>query len=138
MIRNKIQKQWGTTSGAGVQILAGYNTVIAPSTSTASANWYTAGYDSNGRLPATQANYYYTYNIIRGSSYASQRMAILETSCNPVTISAVLQSVGTYGSCTVSITTSATPNAGEFIYVYYSMNSYVNSTIVQATGSGTS
>ncbi|WP_284651382.1 T9SS sorting signal type C domain-containing protein [Flavobacterium terrisoli] len=130
--------QWGTTSGAGIQTLTGFNTVIVPNTGTASANFYTTGYNSNGRLPATQANYYYTYNIIKGSSYASQRMAILETSYNPVTVNSVSQAVGTYGSRTINIVTSGTPATGENIFVRYSTNSFSTSTIVQATGSGTS
>ncbi|MBL7703074.1 MAG: hypothetical protein JNM14_12550 [Ferruginibacter sp.] len=129
--------QWGTTAGAGVQTLAAYNTVTTPNTSTASGNWYTAGYNSNGRLPATTANYYYTYNIIKGTSYASQRMAVLETSFNPVTISGVSEAAGSNGSRTVTITTSATPAAGENIFVRYSTNSFTNSTLVLASGSGT-
>ncbi len=129
---------WGTTAAAGVQTLASYNTTIAPNTATASGNFQGGpGYNGNGRLPATQANYYYTYNIIKGSSYASQLMSVLETSYNPVVLNTVAQSVGTSGSRLVTITTAATPAAGENIYVRYSTNSYVASTIVQATGSGT-
>lgn len=128
---------WGTTAVAGVQTLAAFNSIIAPNTSTASGNWVVAGYNSNGRLPATLPNNYYTYTIMKGTSYASQRMSVLETSYNPVTISTVTQSAGTYGSRTVTITTSGTPDAAENIFVRYSTNSYTSSTIVQATGSGT-
>lgn len=129
--------QWGATAGAGVQTLSSFNSVISPNTGTASANFYTSGYNSNGRLPATQANHFYTYNIIRGTSYASQRMSILETSYNPISVSSIAQSVGTFGSRTITITTSATPASGENIFVRFSTNSFASSTIVQATGSGT-
>jgi Secretion system C-terminal sorting domain len=129
--------QWGTLAAAGVQTLASYNSVISANVATASANFVASVYNSNGRLPATLANYYYTYNIMKGTSYASQRMSILETSYNPVGISSVTQAAGTNGSRTITITTSATPNAAENIFVRYSTNSYAASSIVQATGSGT-
>ena len=128
---------WGATAGAGVQTLASYNTTIIPNTTTASGNFVAAGYNANGRLPATIANYYYTYNIIKGSSYASQKMSVLETSYNPINVNSVAQTSGSFGSRVVGITTSATPNAGENIYVRYSTNGFSTSTIVQATGSGT-
>jgi len=131
---------WGvmSTNGAGSVTISGYNVTIPANAGTASANWEGGpGYNSKGRLPATQANYYYTYNIIKGSSYASQLMGVLETSFNPVTLSSVTQAAGTYASRTVTITTSGTPAAGENIYVRYSKDGYVTSTIVQATGSGT-
>jgi trimeric autotransporter adhesin len=129
--------QWGTLAAAGVQTLASYNSVISANAATASANFVASVYNNNGRLPATLANYYYTYNIMKGTSYASQRMSILETSYNPVVISSVTQAAGTNGSRTITITTAATPNAAENIFVRYSTNSYAASTIVQATGSGT-
>jgi len=129
--------QWGTLAGAGVQTLAAYNTIIVPNAGTASGNWTAAAYNSNGRLPATLPNNYYTYTIMRGTSYASQRMSVLETSYNPVNINTVTQAAGTFGSRTITITTSGTPDAAENIFVRYSTNSYVASTIVQATGSGT-
>lgn len=131
---------WGvkSTNGASTVNIASYNSVIVPSAATASGNWEGGpGYNNKGRLLATQANYYYTYNIMKGSSYADQKMSVLETSFNPVTLSSVTQAVGTYGSRTITITTSGTPNASENIFVRYSTNSFTSSTIVQATGSGT-
>ncbi|WP_395051900.1 fibronectin type III domain-containing protein [Flavobacterium sp.] len=128
---------WGSTAGAGIQTLAGYNITIAPNTATASGNWVAAGYNNNGRLPATTANFYYTYNIIKGTSYTSQRMSVLETSFNPININSVAQTAGSFGSRIIGITTSATPNAAENIYVRYSTNGFATSTIVLATGSGT-
>ena len=80
--------------------MAAYNQIIPPNTSTASGNWVAAGYNSNGRLPATTASNYYTYNIIKGSSYASQNMAVLQTSYSPNALSLVSY---TAGSTTVTL-----------------------------------
>ena len=126
---------WGTVTST--KILAGYDTTIVPSTATASGNWALAGSNAFGKLPATIGNYYYTYNIVKGTSYTSQNMAVLETSYNPVTITAVANATGAFGNQTVTITTSAAPNATENIFVRYSTNGYASSTLVQATGSGT-
>ncbi len=133
---------YGNTWGArSANTLTSYNTVIAPNTGTASGNWANACspgcYNAFGKLPATLANNYYTYTIMKGISYADQRMSVLETSYNPVTINTVAQAAGTNGSRTITITTSGAPDAAENIFVRFSTNSYVASNIVQATGSGT-
>ncbi|AWI25646.1 hypothetical protein [Flavobacterium pallidum] len=131
---------WGvkSTNGASTVNLSAYNTTIQPNAATASGNFEGGpGYNNKGRLPATQANYYYTYNLMKGSSYADQLMSVLETSYNPVTLSSVAQSGGTFGGRTVTITTSGTPNASENIYVRYSTNNFSTSALVLATGSGT-
>ncbi|MEO6490084.1 MAG: hypothetical protein ABIO04_09115, partial [Ferruginibacter sp.] len=130
---------WGvlSTNPASSVTIAAYNATIAPNINTASANWEAgAGYNNKGRLLATQANYYYTYNIIQGSSYASQKMAVLETSYNPVTVNTVTQGAGAYGGSLVTITMSGTPNAATNTFVRYSTNSFATSTIIQATGAG--
>ncbi|MBS1731994.1 MAG: hypothetical protein JST02_01740, partial [Bacteroidetes bacterium] len=130
---------WGvlSTNGSSSVTLSGYNSVVVPNAATASANFEGGpGYNSKGRLPATQANFYYTYNIMKGSSYASQSMSVLETSFNPVSLNTVSQSMGVYGGRLVTITTSGTPNAGENIFVRYTTNGFTTSTIIQATGSG--
>ena len=132
---------WGvkSTNGSSSVELSNYNSTITPNASTASANFEGGpGYNSKGKLPATQANYYYTYNITKGGSYSDQLMSVLETSYNPVVLSSVTSAPGTYASRLVSITSSATPNAAENIYVRYSTSStFATSTLVQATGSGT-
>ncbi len=129
---------WGATASGKVIAASSYNTLIQPSGSTASANWVgNSSYNTNQHLGVTQANYYYTYNIIKGSSYASQNMAVMETSFNPVALNSLAQSAGTYGSDKITITTGGSPNAAEYIYIRYSTNSYATSGLVQATGSGT-
>ena len=134
---------WGARSA---QTLSSYDAIIIPSTSTASANFVASGYNALGKLAATQANYYYTYIIARGSSYASQKMSVIETSFNPVTVSSVARTpsgpatggnVGATNPVVVNITLSSTPNAGEAIYVRYSVDNFSTSTLVSATGSAT-
>ncbi len=133
---------WGvkSTNGSSNVVVSNYNTIIVPNVSTASSNFEAGpGYNSKGKLTATQPNYYYTYNINKGTSYADQMMSVLETSYNPISISTVTSVVGAYASRQVSITTSGTPNASEYIYLRYSnSNSFSTSTLVQATGSGNS
>ncbi|NBX78999.1 MAG: hypothetical protein EBQ94_01235 [Flavobacteriales bacterium] len=90
---------------------------------------------TDGQLPAITSGNYYTFNV--SNNTGDNVMQLLETTYNPVTVSTVTQAVGSYGSRTITITTSTTPNASENIYVRYSTNSYTASTIVQATGSGT-
>ena len=124
-------------ASAASQILAGYNTVISPANNNASAFWRNNFGGVSAFLPVTTSGRYYTFNITySGTTYQSQRMLVLETVFNPVIISTVTQAAGTFGSRTITITTSATPNAAESIFVRYSTNSFSSSTIVQATGSG--
>jgi trimeric autotransporter adhesin len=112
------------------------NTFI-PTSFANGANYQSSGGGSDGLLPAITSGNYYTFNVANSGS-ASSNMALLETTYSPVTVSTtVTQASGTYGSRTINITTSATPNSGEYVFVRYSTNSYSNSTLVQATGSGT-
>ncbi len=101
------------------------------------AKYNTGSGGSSGLLPVITSGNYYTFNVSTNAA-ADNVMAMLETSFNPVTVSTVTSAAGTYGSRVVSITTSGTPNANERIYVRYTTNAFVSSTIVQATGSGTS
>jgi trimeric autotransporter adhesin len=132
---------WRAPSGTPIT-MAGHNQIIAPNAATASAFFRASfGGGDGARFQATTSGNYYTINITapNGGSgdYANQHIQFLETSYNPVNITAVAQAAGPYATRVVTITTSATPNANEFIYVRYSTNAYAASTIVQATGSGT-
>lgn len=111
------------------------NTYI-PTSFANGARFNSGGGGSDGLLPAITLNNYYTFNVSNSSS--DNTMQLLETSYNPATLSSVTSAAGTYGSRTVNITTSTVPNASEYIYVRYSTNAFTSSTIVQATGSGTS
>ena len=128
---------WGTVSST--KTLAAYNTAIVPSTTTASGNWVAAGYNNFGRLPATQSGFYYTYNILKGSSYASQNMAVLETSYLPKAISSVTQSPAVPTGCQTAVVTinmASAPSVGENVYVRYTTNAYATSALALATFSG--
>ncbi len=132
---------WRAPSGTPIT-MAGHNQIIAPNAATASAFFRASfGGGDGARFQATTNGNYYTINITapNGGSgdYANQHIEFLETSYNPVNITAVAQAAGPYATRVVTITTSATPNANEFIYVRYSTNSFASSTLVQATGSGT-
>ena len=109
-----------------------------------------SGIGTDGNLPSITSGRYYTFNVANnagpcggctappGSGGSCNSMEILETTFNPVIITGFTQAPGTFGSLNVSITTSVTPNAAENIFVRYTTTGYINSTIVQATGSGTS
>ena len=120
---------WGATTPS---TLSGFNTIIPPSGSTASANWVVGGYNQNGKLAATLAGSYYTYNITKGSSYSSQNMAILQTTYSPNAL-AVTHTAGT-----TTVTLAAVLAAGEYLYVRSSTDNFNTSSISQVAMSGTS
>ena len=111
--------------------------IFTPTSFANGAKYNTSSGGASGLLPAITNGNYYTFNVSNNSS-ADNVMQLLETSFNPVTISAVSQAVGSAGSENITITTLGTPNASEYIYVRYSTDSYATSTLAQATGSGTS
>jgi hypothetical protein len=135
-------------NGADAAGAISLNNYIQPNTNVNAARCNGGG-GVDGNLPTLTAGNYYTFNVTNNSGACGgciaapssggtcNSMAILETSYNPVTISGFTQAPGTFGSLVVSITTGATPSAGENIFVRYTINGYVNSTIVQATGAGT-
>lgn len=103
-------------------------------TANAKETWFDNG--ANSTFTFTSANYY-TVNRV-GTS-----VAVLETTFSPVSIPTVTQSPagasqGTNYPVVVNITTSATPNAGEVVYVRWTTNNFGASTNSAATGSGTS
>lgn len=111
------------------------NTFI-PTSFANGARYNTGSGGQSGLLPVITSGNYYTFNVSNNAT-SDNVMQLLETTYNPVTISTVAQSDGSFGSRTITIMTSGTPNASENIFVRYSTNSYVSSTLVQATGSGT-
>ena len=126
-------QNWRPYSGGNVMSV---NTFIPGGAFANGAKYNTGGGGSDGLLPTITNGNYYTFNVTSFGS-TDNNMQLLETTYNPVTVSTIAQSVGTYASRTITITTSGTPNASENIFVRYSTNSYSTSTIVQATGSGT-
>ncbi len=75
--------------------------------------------------------------------YTSTRAIFMETSATPISVSATSQSplasnVTPSDVVTVSITLSAAKSGEEIVYLRYSTDNYVTSTMVTAAGSGTS
>jgi|GEM_PF-2111556 len=125
------------------QVLAGYNTVIDPVTQTASARWNNNFGGSGIMLPAVDSGYYYTINIMTNNGYNDDTMAILETSYNPVTVDSVslpvdTNTVGPACSPTVIAMLSSPPSVGEYVYLRYSVNGFLDSSsVILMTVSGT-
>ena len=114
---------------SGGLTLSGYNAFIDPTVATASARYNSGFGGATGRLPAVTSGRYYTFNVTTNAA-ANNNMSVLETTYNPETITAVTQSPGASG-VTVTITTSAAPSAN--VYVRYSIDNFVTSTLVLAT-----
>lgn len=85
---------------------------------------------------------YYTMQW-KDNGYSNTQAIFMETSAAPITISSTSQSP-TIGNVTpsdpvvVTINLSASKSAEEIVYVRYTTDSYVTSTMLTATGSGTS
>lgn len=89
----------------------------------------------------TTSGRYYTFRLKGANDWHSREFVVMETTNSPVTISSVSANNATrYNTqnVTVTITTSGTPSSEEKIYVRYTTNSFTNSSLVLATGSGTS
>lgn len=112
-----------------------YNTFI-PTNYANGARYNTNSGGVSGLLPATTANTYYTFNISNNAS-SNNVMQVLETAYNPVAINTVAAAPAAFGGLQVNVTTSATPAAGEYIYVRYTTSNFTTSNVVQASGTGT-
>lgn len=126
--------------------LTSFNQTIPPVGGTASALFNTGFGGSAGLMPAITAGRYYTFNVTEYSTPgtpANEYMGVLETSYNPVSITSVTQTPGAgavypEASVYVTVTTSAAPGAGEYVYVRYSTTfNFVTSTLLTVTMTGT-
>lgn len=124
--------------------LGGYNIYVPPVGGTASA-LYNAGFGGqSGLLPAVTAGNYYTFNVTN-NAVANNNMSVLETGYNPATVNTVTRNPATVGgtvSPVITVVMSAAPNAGEYVYVRYSTDNFVTSSLVElsfigATGTAT-
>lgn len=100
------------------------------------AFYYTSGgWDKNLNCNV-QGSYYYTL-IVGKNPAANNDMSILETSYNPVTITAVTQvpasGVTPSTPVTVTVTLSGAKNANEKVFVRYSADSWATSSFVEIT-----
>jgi len=96
----------------------------------------------NSDLSVTTTNAkYYTLRLKGNDTYWDRDFVVMETTNSPVTISNVTLNNSTrYNTqnVTVTITTSGTPSSEEKIFVRHTTNAFTNSSLVLATGSGTS
>jgi hypothetical protein len=127
----------GSCNGNTDVQIVGYNTFIAPNAAFPSTT-ATATYSGNtacpGFLPAVTAGNYYTFNVTNSGPVTNNNMSVLETVYNPATITSVTQSPATVGgtvSPTVTVVMSAAPSVGENVFVRYSTDNFVTSTLVQ-------
>lgn len=117
-----------------------YNGVIDPSINTASARYNSSFGGSSSYLPAITSGRNYTINVTEFAPPADQFMAILETSFTPISID-VLTATPSSGvsenvPVSIEITTSAAPSSGEQVYLRYSTDNFVTSTLTQFSFSG--
>ncbi len=101
------------------------------------ANYFTAGGGVDGELNPAVIGNYYTFNVMK-NAFASNDMEVIETNFNPTIISTVTQSplatsVVANTSVAVTITMAGAPTTGENVYLRYSTDAYVSSSLVQAT-----
>ncbi len=126
--------------------IASYNNTIAPVGGTSSALKNIGFGGSSGYLPAITNGNYYTFNCTEYSTPGvpqNEFMGVLQTTYNPVAISSVVQSPGIAAvypenSVFVTITTSAAPSIGEYVYLRYSNSiNFATSTLLTVAMVGT-
>ena len=127
---------FSTWRSSGGETLSGYNAVIPPSSSGASAYFRASSGGSTAKMPATinGAKYYFRIAGIAGqNNYVSQNMIVMEANFTPNTLSSASHTVG---NNTVSLGTPL--NLGEYLYVRYSTTSnFASSNISLVSTSGT-
>ena len=140
----------GSCNGNPNLNIPGYNITIQPdltypsSYASAPGNSGTGG--CSGYLPAITNGNYYTFNCTEYSTPgppSNEYMGVLETSYNPVSITSVVQTPGIgavypENSVYVTVTTSASLNPGEYIYLRYSTTvNFASSTLLTIAMTGT-
>ena len=130
--------------------IPGYNQTISPDltypSGYASAPFNTAFGGCSGYLGSITSNDYYTFNISEdyyGTPPGNEYMSVLQTTYNPVSIISVTQSplaaaVYPENSVYVTITTSGSLSAGEYMYLRYASSyNFASSTLLNVTMTGT-
>ena len=119
---------WRAPSNTPINI-TGHNQVIPSNVATASAYFRNAyGGGDGARLLNTTIGNYYTFNLQK-NGYANSYMAVLETAYNPKTMT-LADAPAPYGARTATVTLSLPPSTGEYVYIRYTTDNYVNSTII--------
>ncbi|MFN9108494.1 MAG: hypothetical protein ACK5XN_00220, partial [Bacteroidota bacterium] len=124
---NRFQNKW-VFSGTSVASLNAVNGISA----------FNSGNDM-GLNMNTAGRYTFVFNDA-GYTQTNAKFYVAYTANAPVTVTRASQTLNFDRSANLDITTSATPSSGENIYVRYTTNSdfTTSTTVVQATGSGTS
>ena len=121
-----------------------FNQVIPPTPSTYAALWNSSNGGAPGRLQPITNGYYYTFNVENIDCNAglceSPHIGVLETPYLPVDLISVSQlpsaaAVTENTPVTITVTSSAPPI--ENVFVRYTTNEFVNTTIVPVLFSGT-
>lgn len=124
---NRFQNKWAF-SGVGSASVNAVNGISA----------FNSGNDM-GLNMSTAGRYTFVFNDV-GYTQTNAKFYVAYTSNAPVTVTRSSQTLNFDRSANLGITTSATPSSGENIYVRYTTSTdfTTSSTVVQATGSGTS
>jgi hypothetical protein len=111
------------------QMIQGFNVIIDPGLSSASARYQTNAGGFSGLLPPVTANNYYTINVSELQSASNQYMSVMETSYIPVQITGVSQPEFPPDNIdqTIAVTTSVDPHPEEVFYIRYSTDNFVTS-----------
>lgn len=126
---NRFANKWAFSgvAQAGLNVVNGFSS-------------FNSGNDM-GLNMSTAGRYTFVFNDA-GYTLTNSKFYVAYTSAAPVTISRSSQSLNFDRTSFIGITTSATPSSGEAVYVRYTtasdFSSSNSSSVVQATGSGTS
>ena len=121
-----------------------YNVVIPPTPSTYGALWNANNGGAPGRFSSITNGNYYTFNVENITCTSglcnSPHIGVLETPYLPVTFPTVTQfpladAVGQDMTVTITVTSSAPPI--ENVFLRYTINEYVNTTIIPVSFNGT-
>lgn len=118
-----------------------FNTVIPPVSGTASALYNSTNGGAAGNLATTTNGRYYTFNVEDKNAPNNLYMSVLETTYDPkfiTSVSACTTLPGTNQIVQVYITISSALSSGENVFLRYSTDNFVTSTLVAVTFTGTS
>ncbi|MBI3236086.1 MAG: hypothetical protein HYZ42_18960, partial [Bacteroidetes bacterium] len=132
---------YNTWRASSNQTIVGYNQIISPNSSSASAYFRASYGGTSAFLPGTTTNSYYTFNVTySGTVYRNEYMSVLETNFNPATISGMTVTFvgggGSYGSTNVTLSSVPTLSSGEILLCRYSTDGYGTSSLIQVNPSG--